>query len=80
MALKVESSDIDESLDNEDCKMKSYIMRQFKKFMKNASAKGFNEFRKQSIPSQFKSQDKGKKEWQSVHCSLKTKMLWVSRL
>ena len=80
MALKAKSSDIDESSDDENSKMKSYIMRQFKKFMKNASAKGFNEFRKQSIPSQFKSQDKGKKEWQSVHCSLKTKMLWVSRL
>ena len=42
MALKVKSSDIDESFDDEDSKMKSYIMRQFKKFMKNANAKGFN--------------------------------------
>ena len=62
MALKAKSSDIDESSDDENSKMKSYIMRQFKKFMKNASAKGFNEFRKQSIPSQFKSQDKGKND------------------
>ena len=46
MTLKVESSDIDESLDDEDCKMKSYITRQFKKFMKNASVKGFDKDRK----------------------------------
>ena len=80
MVLKAKSSDIDESSNDEDSKMKSYITRQFKKFMKNANVKGFDKNRKQSIPSQFKSQDKGKKEWQSVHCSLKTKMLWVSRL
>ena len=42
MTLKVESSDIDESLDDEDCKMKSYITRQFMKFMKNVNAKGFD--------------------------------------
>ena len=35
--LKTKSSDTDESLDNEDSKMKSYITRQFKKFMKNAN-------------------------------------------
>ena len=34
MALKAKSSDIDESFDDEDSKMKSYITRQFKKFMK----------------------------------------------
>ena len=42
--------------------MKSYITRQFKKFMKNANAKGFDKDRKQSNSSQFKSQDKGKKD------------------
>ena len=42
MALKTKSSDIDESSDDEDSKMKCYIMRQFKKFMKNANAKGFD--------------------------------------
>ena len=42
MALKAKSSDTDESLDNEDSKMKSYIMRKFTKFMKNANAKGFD--------------------------------------
>ena len=34
MALKAKSSDTNESLNNEDSKMKSYITRQFKKFMK----------------------------------------------
>ena len=41
---------------------KSYITRQFKKFMKNANGKGFNKDRRQSSSSQFKSQDKGKKD------------------
>ena len=62
MALKAKSSDIDESSDNEDSKMKSYITRQFKKFMKNANAKGFDIDHKQSIMFQFQSQDKGKKD------------------
>ena len=35
MALKAKSSETDESSDDEDSKMKSYITRQFKKFMKN---------------------------------------------
>ena len=42
MALKLKSSDTDESSDNEDSKMKSYFSRQFKKFMKNANGKGFD--------------------------------------
>ena len=46
LALKAKSSDINESLENEDSKMKSYITRQFKKFMKNANAKGFDIDRK----------------------------------
>ena len=62
MALKAKSSDSDESSDDEDSKMKSYITRQFKKFMKNANGKGFNKDRRQSSSSQFKSQDKGKKD------------------
>ena len=61
MALKVKSSDTDEFSDDEDSKMKSYITRQFKKFMKNANGKGFDKDRRQSNSSQFKSQDKGKK-------------------
>ena len=46
MTLKTKNSDIDESLEDEDSKMKSYITRQFKKFMKNAKAKGFDKDRK----------------------------------
>ena len=62
MALKGKSSDMDESSDDEYSKMKSYITRQFKKFMKNANGKGFDKDRKQSSSSKFKSQDKGKKD------------------
>ena len=39
MTLKAKSSDTDESSDDEDFKMKSYIARQFKKFIKNTNAK-----------------------------------------
>ena len=39
MALKSKSNDTDESSDDEDSKMKSYITRRFKKFMKNANVK-----------------------------------------
>ena len=62
MALKPKSSETDESFDNEDSKMKSYITRQFKKFMKNTNGKGFDKDRRQSSSSQFKGQDKGKKD------------------
>ena len=62
MALKAKSSDTDEFSDNEDSKMKSYITRQFNKFIKNANGKGFDKNRRQSSSSQFKSQDKGKKD------------------
>ena len=62
MALKAKGSDTNESLDDEDSKMKSYITRQFKKFMKNANGKGFDKDCRQSSSSQFKSQDKGKKD------------------
>ena len=62
MSLKAKNSDTDESSDDEDSKMKSYITRQFKKFMKNANGKGFDKDRRQSNSPQFKSQDKGKKD------------------
>ena len=62
MALKAKSSDTDESSNDEDSKMKSYTTRQFKKFMKNVNAKGFDKDWKQSSSSQFKSQDRGKKD------------------
>ena len=61
MALKAKSNDTDESSDDEDSKMKSYITRQFKMFMKNANERNFDKDRKQSSSSQFKGQDKGKK-------------------
>ena len=51
MALKAKSSDTDESSNDEDSKMKSYITRQFKKFMKNANGKGFDKDRRQSSSS-----------------------------
>ena len=47
MALKAKSSETDESSDDEDSKMKSYITMQFKKFMKNANGKGFDKDRRQ---------------------------------
>ena len=59
MTLKAKSNKIE---DDEDSKMKSYITRQFKKFIKNANVKGFDKDRKQSNSSQFKSQDRGKKD------------------
>ena len=61
MALKAKSSETDESSDDEDSKMKSYITRQFKKYMKNANGKGFDKDRRQSSSFQFKGQDNGKK-------------------
>ena len=51
MALKANSNDTKESSNNEDSKMKSYITKQFKKFMKNANGKGFNKDRRQSSSS-----------------------------
>ena len=62
MALKAKSNEINESLDNEDSKMKSYITMQFKKFMKNVNGKGFDKDRRQSSSFQFRGQDKGKKD------------------
>ena len=62
MALKAKSSDMNEFSDDEDSKMKSSIAIQFKKFMKNANRKGFDKDCRQSSSSQFKSQDKGKKD------------------
>ena len=48
MTLKAKSNEIDESSDDEDFKMKSNITRQFKKFMRNVNAKGFDKDCKQS--------------------------------
>ena len=54
LALKAKSSDTDESSNNEDSKIKSYITRQFKKFMKNANGKAFDKDCRQFSSSQFK--------------------------
>ena len=62
MVLTAKSNETNESLDDEDSKMKSYITKQFKKFMKNVNMKGFDKDCKQSSSSQFKSQDRGKKD------------------
>ena len=62
MTLKAKSSNTEESSNNENSKMKSYITMQFKKFMKNANGKGIDKDHRQSSSSQFKSQDKGKKD------------------
>ena len=62
MALKAKSSENDESSEDEDSKMKSYITRQFKKLMKNANERNSNKDHRQSSSSQFKGQDKGKKD------------------
>ena len=62
MALKAKSSDTNEFSNDEDSKIKFYITKQFKKFMKNVNAKDFDKDCKQSSSSQSKSQDKGKKD------------------
>ena len=51
MALKAKSNDTDESSNDEDSKMKSYITRQFKKFMKNANGRNFDKDHRQSSSS-----------------------------
>ena len=62
MALKAKSSDTNESSDDKDSKMKYYITKQFKNFTKNANARGSDKDHNQSNSSQFKNQDKGKKD------------------
>ena len=62
MSLKAKSNETDESSNDEDSKMKSYITRQFKKFIKIANTKGFDKDCKQSSSSPFKSQERGKED------------------
>ena len=62
MALKAKSSKTDKSSDDDYSNMKSYITKQFKKFMKNTNGRNFDKDRKQSSSSQFKGKDKGKKD------------------
>ena len=65
MALKVKNDDNNELLEDEDTKFKSYITRKFKKFIKNENVKASDKDCKQSRFSQFKSQDKGKREFKN---------------
>ena len=55
MALKTKNDDNDELSDDKDTKLKSYITRQFKKFIKNTNVKAGDKDRKQSAFSQCKS-------------------------
>ena len=48
MALKTKNDDNNESSDDEDTKWKSYITKQFKKFIKNVNVKASDKDRKQS--------------------------------
>ena len=66
MALKIKNDDNDKSSEDEDTKLKSYIIRQFKKFIKNENVKASDKDHKQSTFSQFKSQDKGKREFKDA--------------
>ena len=66
MTLKVKNDDNDESSEDGNTKLKSYITRQFKKFIKNANINASDKDRKQSGFSQFKSQDKGKRKFRAV--------------
>ena len=49
IALTAKSSDIDENSDDEDSKMKSYITRHFKNFMKKDKRKSYKEDRKSVV-------------------------------
>ena len=65
MALKVKNDDNNELLEDEDTEFKSYITRQFKKFIKYVNVKASDKDCKQSKFSQFKSQEKGKREFKN---------------
>ena len=66
MALKAKSNDTDESSDDEDSKMKSYITRQFKKFMKNANKRNFDKDRRYPVLLSLKGKTKGRRMLRKV--------------
>ena len=70
MALTAKSSDTDESSNDEDSKMKSYITKQFKKFMKNANGKGFDKDRRQSSLFSSRTKTKGRRMLEMVVSTL----------
>jgi len=58
MVLKAKNDKEDESSKDENSKFKSYITKQFKKFIKNANVKANDKDRKQSRFSHSKTQEK----------------------
>ena len=62
VALKAKSNEKDESSEDKDSKTKSYIIRQFKKFIKNTNVKGLDKDRWQGNTFQSKGRNKGKKD------------------
>ena len=66
IAVKTKNDDNNESSKDKDTKLKSYTNRQFKKFIKNTNVKAGDKDRKQFAFSQFKSQDKGKREFKDA--------------
>ena len=70
MALKAKSSDTDKSSNDEDSKMKSYITRQFMKFMKNANGRNFDMDRRQSSLFRLKGKTKGRRMLRKVVSTL----------
>lgn len=49
MALKTKNNDNDKSFGDKDTRLKSYITRQFKKFIKNVNVKAGNKDCKQTV-------------------------------
>ena len=66
MALKTKNDDDDESFNDDDTKLESYITKQFKKFIKNANVKAGDKDCKQTAFSQYKSQDNSKRTSKDV--------------
>ena len=66
MALKMKNDEKDEPFEDETSKFKSYITEQFRKFIKNVNVRANDKDRKQIGFSQYKSQDKFKKEPKEV--------------
>ena len=70
MTLKAKSSETDESSDDEDSKMKSYITKQFKKFMKNTNGKDFERTAGNPALLSLKAKTKGRKMLRKVVSTL----------
>ena len=80
IALRAKNDEEDESSENENSKFKSYITKQFKKFIQNANVKANDKDHKQSGFSQYKSQERIQRSWVKQQHSDWSKMLWVSRV